>query len=63
MANDLPCSDCKGDVTRCECHRKRPYFHQPSHDELRLARMQENERELGRLKTQMRRLAEEEGII
>lgn len=24
MANDFICSDCGGNGTRCECHKKRP---------------------------------------
>lgn len=24
MANEFICSDCKGDGTRCDCHKKRP---------------------------------------
>jgi len=27
MANEFICWDCKGDGTRCDCHKKRPYHY------------------------------------
>ena len=37
MANEFICSDCKGDGTRCDCHKKRrPAPYQTSKEDLLL---------------------------
>lgn len=38
MANEFICSDCKGDGTRCQCHKKRkqnPYKISPEDQNLK----------------------------
>ena len=50
MANEFICSDCKGDGTRCDCHKKRkPTPWQPSAEDLR-------QRELAEIRAGWRKL-------
>lgn len=50
MANEYQCSTCKGDVTRCDCHKKRgPRPYQPTPEELHNREVDEIEREWRKL--------------
>jgi len=53
MANELICSRCGYDGTRCDCHRERPYFYRPSEEEITAKKIEENDIELLELKRKM----------
>ena len=58
MACEFRCSDCGGNGTRCDCHRKRPPIYRESWEEKRVRRIAELEAEVARNMAAFRRMNE-----
>lgn len=54
MANEFICWNCKGDGTRCDCHRKRPYHYIESYEEKLRKQQILDEIEINRLRRNLK---------